>query len=126
MQGLAKASAVTYYKTMDDLRQKKCKPCEGGMPALTPGEVEVLRAQVPEWNTDSTSTTLARTFDFANFRKAIDFIHRVADVAEAEGHHPDIFLHGYKHVTISLTTHALSGLSENDFIEAAKIEAIAG
>lgn len=108
----------------DPLHNKKCRPCEGGVEALTPEQVGHLILQVPEWGADSDASVIARTFTFKNFKDAIVFVNKVARIAEDEDHHPDIFLHGYKHVTISLTTHAIGGLSENDFIVAAKIDAL--
>ena len=107
----------------DVLTQKSCKPCEGGVDPLTPEQVQTFLEQTPEWFADEGCTTIAHTFVFEHFQAAVDFISTVAGIAESEGHHPDLFLHKYKHVTVSLTTHAINGLSENDFIVAAKIDA---
>ncbi len=103
-----------------ELIDKKCKPCDSGMPAMTLGEITTLIKQTPEWSLDE--NRIERTFKFNNFKLAIEFINKVALIAEEEGHHPDINLYGYKNVKIILTTHAINGLSENDFILAAKID----
>jgi 4a-hydroxytetrahydrobiopterin dehydratase len=104
-----------------DLVQKRCVPCEGGVPKLDPDAQRPLLAQVPAWRAEGDK--LLRTFRFANFREAMAFLERVADLAEGEGHHPDFCVH-YNKVDMSLWTHAIGGLSENDFILAAKIDAL--
>lgn len=109
---------------MSSLTKKKCKPCEGDVAPFTPEQVMHAITETPEWHAVPDASVIARTFVFKNFTQAIDFINKVAKVAEAENHHPDIFLHNYRSVTISLTTHAIGGLSENDFIVAAKIDAL--
>jgi len=106
----------------DPLTTKKCKPCEGGVPPLTSEEVAGFMKETPEWEVDSSEKIIERSLTFRNFSDAMVFVNRVAEIAEEENHHPNILLHGYKHVTISLTTHAIDGLSENDFIVAAKID----
>ncbi len=108
---------------MGRLTEKKCVPCEGGVPPLT-GEaiVELKKELHPDWRVVE-EHHLTRTFRFPDFRSALAFVNRVGEVAEAEGHHPDIFLSWGK-VTITLYTHAINGLSENDFILAAKIDAL--
>lgn len=106
---------------MSDLKDKKCVPCEGFVEPLTPAEYEPLLAQVPDW-TVADQKQISREFSFKNFTEALEFVNKVGEVAEAENHHPDILLHGYKHVRITLMTHAIKGLSENDFVEAAKID----
>jgi 4a-hydroxytetrahydrobiopterin dehydratase len=108
-----------------DLTKKKCKPCEGGMKALTPDEARVLVAQVPKWKLRKDEPRLWREFTFKDFVRAIKFINKVAEVAEGEGHHPDIHVH-YNKVKLVLWTHDLGGLSENDFILAAKIDEFNG
>lgn len=101
------------------LLEKSCVPCEGGVPKLDAGEQRPLLAQVPEWR--SADDKLQRQLVFSDFREAMAFIGKVADVAEAEGHHPDFCVH-YNKVDFSIWTHAIGGLSENDFILAAKID----
>ena len=110
---------------MSDLRSKRCFPCEGGVPALTPEQVVTFLKEVPEWFTDDDNKTIARAFTFADFQDAIVFINKVAKIAEEENHHPNMHLYNYSNVTISQTTHAIGGLSENDFILAAKIDDLA-
>lgn len=104
-----------------DLTHKKCVPCEGGTPPLQPAEIETYLPQiVPAWQVIN-NRQIKREFIFKDFAQAIKFVNQVAQLAETEGHHPDIHLIDYKKVIIELTTHAVGGLSENDFIMAAKI-----
>jgi 4a-hydroxytetrahydrobiopterin dehydratase len=91
------------------------------VPPLEPGAAEKLRDETPLWKLESSATRLARAFEFADFREAMRFVNRVAEVAEAEGHHPDIAIHWNK-VNLVLWTHKIGGLHENDFIVAAKID----
>jgi 4a-hydroxytetrahydrobiopterin dehydratase len=109
---------------MNDLTKKKCIVCEGGESPLKKKEIKPYLKQTTGWIPDKKNKYIEKEFEFKNFVKAISFIKKVAKVAEKEGHHPDIFLHDYKKVKIILTTHAIKGLSENDFIEAAKINKI--
>lgn len=106
------------------LARKKCAPCRGEVQLLSPEQVLHFMPETPNWQADPEVSVIARTFECKNFRKAMVFVNRIADLAEAEGHHPDIFIHDYRNVTISLTTHAIGGLSENDFIMAAKIDTL--
>lgn len=102
------------------LSQKTCTPCRGGVPALTPGEAEALLPQAYDWQLLENATRLERRFTFKTFGAALAFVNRVGDLAEAEGHHPDItFGWGYAHVLFY--THKINGLHENDFIMAAKV-----
>lgn len=113
----------------DPLTQKRCIPCEGGVPTLTDEEVQRLLPHVPGWHVvltekvDEHVATLQRKVTFKNFRDAMAFLRKVEDVAEAEGHHPDFCVH-YNVVHFTLWTHAIGGLHENDFILAAKIDAL--
>ena len=104
-----------------DLTQKKCIPCEGGMPPLNEGEIEKLLKHVNGWDVED--GRLKKQFNFKDFREAMGFVNKVAEVAESEGHHPDIQIH-YSQVNIELWTHSINGLSENDFIVATKIDEI--
>jgi 4a-hydroxytetrahydrobiopterin dehydratase len=104
--------------------RKKCIPCEGGVSPLNRADAEALRTQTPEWSIAPDGKEISRTFLFENFVHAIAFINAVAKLAEAQGHHPDLNLHHFKKVTVTLSTHAIDGLSENDFILAAKIDAL--
>jgi 4a-hydroxytetrahydrobiopterin dehydratase len=107
----------------DNLLNKKCVPCEGGMKAFTREEAEVFFPQVSGWIIDKEAKKISKEFMFKDFVEAMNFINNVAKIAEAEGHHPDIHVF-YNKVTLELSTHAIGGLSENDFILAAKIDAL--
>ncbi len=103
-----------------DLAVKHCKPCEGGTPALSAAPLAERLKQVQGWELVEWKKII-KTFKFPNFRKALEFTVRVGELAESENHHPDIFLSWGK-VKIELSTHAVKGLSENDFILAARID----
>jgi 4a-hydroxytetrahydrobiopterin dehydratase len=105
----------------EPLASRKCVPCRGGVPTLSPGEADELRRDTPGWSLAENGTRLVRRFEFADFRSAIDFVNRVADLAEEQGHHPDIAIHWNK-VELVLWTHKIGGLHENDFILAAHID----
>ena len=104
------------------LTEKHCIPCEVGTQPFDRETIDGLLPMVPKWKLEN-SAKIVRSYRFGNFVEAMRFINEVADVAEAEGHHPDIFV-SYNYVRISLTTHNIGGLSENDFIMAAKIDEI--
>jgi len=104
-----------------ELLQKKCAPCEGGIPPLSRSEAEDLLAGVSGWSLDASAQRISRSWTVKNFMAGIDFFNKVAALAEAEGHHPDLHLGGYRHLSIVIWTHAVGGLTENDFILAAKI-----
>jgi len=106
-----------------DLTTKKCVPCEGGMPALTPEVVENLKSEIDEEWSVTDYKKISKKYKFKNFKESMNFVNKVADLAEVEGHHPDIIIN-YNRVKVELTTHAVKGLSENDFIMAAKIDKI--
>ena len=105
-----------------DLLKKKCVPCEGGMPPLGRADAQDYLGEVPSWTLDKDAKTISKEFKFKDFIGAINFVNNVAEIAESEGHHPDIHIN-YNKVLLELTTHAIGGLSENDFILAAKIDA---
>ena len=105
-----------------ELAQKKCVACEGGAQPLSREEAEVLLNQVNGWSLSGDVRWISKEFKFKNFKEALTFANVVGDIAEAEGHHPDLLVSWGK-VTIELTTHAIHGLSENDFILAAKVDA---
>ena len=113
-------------QTTEQLRAKKCAPCEGGVAPYTPAEVEAQLVRLPDWRVTADGQRIRRDWTAKNFLAAIAFFNRVATVAEAEGHHPDLHLEGYRKVWIEIWTHAIGGLSENDFILAAKIDAECG
>lgn len=107
---------------MRDLAKQKCVPCEGGVPLLNKNEIQQYLQRVHEWEfLDEKPQKIKRKFTFKDFKEALDFINKVGELAESENHHPDIFLHNYKKLDITLSTHAIGGLSSNDFIMAAKI-----
>ena len=110
--------------TLADLRQKKCKPCEGGVKPLAEPEARAYLSSLPGWELSADGRLIGRTYVMRWFMDAIEFIQRIAEVAEGEDHHPDIHLTGYRRLRIELTTHAIGGLSENDFILAAKIDSL--
>lgn len=103
---------------METLSKAHCVPCEAGTPPLTPEQADAMIQQVPGWALEENKLT--RRFRFKDFREAMLFVNKVADLAEEEGHHPDIHI-SWNRVRLDLTTHAIKGLSENDFIMAAKI-----
>ncbi len=118
-----------------DLAAKTCGACTKATPTLTDEQLAELRGQVPNWrlitsNVEGTNGTrkektwIERIFTFRTFAEAIAFLNCVAAIAEHEGHHPDFTLRGYRFVSVRLTTNAIQALSENDFIIAAKIDAI--
>ncbi len=104
-----------------DLAKKRCVPCEGGMPPLDNKKVQEFLKEVPTWQIKDGH--LYKHFEFKNFLETMRFINKVAEIAEHEGHHPDFSVH-YRKVDFELWTHAMNGLSENDFILAAKIDKI--
>lgn len=104
-----------------DLVQKKCAPCEGSTEPLGRSEAELLLKQVPLWELSKDTKRISRKFAFKNFVDAVGLLNAITPLAEEEGHHPDVEV-GWGRVVVSLTTHAIGGLSENDFILAAKID----
>lgn len=106
------------------LSQKKCVACEGGIPPLTRAQIAEYQPQVIGWNVADDELSIFREFTFRDFKEALSFVNTVGTIAEEEGHHPDISLFSYKKVLITLSTHAIGGLSENDFILAAKIDIV--
>ncbi len=111
---------------MTQLKNKKCVPCEGGVRPLSAAEAREFLKEIGEWVLTPDATSIEREFVCKDFVDAVLFITDIAHVAEEEGHHPDINLHDYHLVTVTLSTHAIKGLSENDFILAAKIDQVAG
>ena len=112
---------------MSDLLKKKCKPCEGGVIPFDISEIHKYQKKVDDWNiikNEKNIFLLEKNFKFENFINSQKFINHVGKNSEEEGHHPDITF-GWGYAKINITTHALEGLSENDFILAAKIDKIA-
>jgi 4a-hydroxytetrahydrobiopterin dehydratase len=108
---------------MNDLRSKQCVPCEGGVARMTLKQAKDLLPKLRGWKLVK-GGALRQELELLDFPAAIEFIHDVAQTAESEGHHPDLHLTGYRHLAIELSTHAIGGLSLNDFILAAKIDAL--
>ena len=111
---------------MSDLLSKKCTPCEGGVPALDISEIHKYQKKVDGWDVSKNEKNiyfLKKEFSFKNFLESQKFIIKVGKISEDEGHHPDIIF-GWGYAQINITTHAIEGLSENDFILAAKIDKI--
>lgn len=104
-----------------NLSEKRCVPCEGGTPPLEEIKIKNLMKEVPLWSLKNGH--LFRSFKFKNFLEAVKFVNTIARLAEKESHHPDISIH-YNRVDLDLWTHAVKGLSENDFIMAAKTDNI--
>ena len=105
------------------LTQRHCVPCEGGTPPMEAGAAREMLGVVPGWELGDNKLT--RRFKFRDFAEAMAFVNRVADLADAEGHHPDIHI-SWNRVRLDLTTHAIKGLSDNDFIMAARTNELAG
>src|SRR4026207_586766 len=107
----------------ETLANKTCTPCRGGVPPLTREEAELLNPQAPDWQLVDDARRIERNFRFKNFREALNFVQEVGELAEAEGHHPNISF-GWGNATVSLQTKKIKGLHENDFIMATKIDRI--
>ena len=107
-----------------ELTGKTCTPCQGGIPALTRAEAEAYLAEITGWELLEGGYKISRDYRFSDFREALSFVDRVGELAEAEGHHPDIAF-GWGYATVSLQTKKIKGLHENDFILAAKINEFA-
>src|SRR5438046_2023713 len=110
--------------TAAELTRKHCVPCEGGVPPLSAAEVKAQLAALPDWRLSADGQRLRREWRVKDFATALDFFNRVGQIAEQEDHHPDLHLTGYRDVAIELSTHAAKGLTENDFILAAKIDTL--
>jgi len=107
------------------LRRKKCQPCQGDSTAiLSAAAARKHSAGLPGWKLTNDSKSLRKLFVMSNFKAAVEFINRIMPVAEKEDHHPDFHLTGYRQLAVELSTHSIGGLSLNDFIMAAKIEAL--
>jgi len=107
---------------VSDLSGRHCKPCEGGVEPLARAEAESLRAGLEDgWKISADAQSIRREFAFANFFRTMSFVNALAHIANLEDHHPDLEI-GYNYCRVTFTTHAIRGLSENDFICAAKID----
>jgi 4a-hydroxytetrahydrobiopterin dehydratase len=105
-----------------ELTKKHCASCEKGVPALSQVEAQALLAGLPQWRLTADGNRIRREWRVKDFATALDFFGQIGRIAEAEDHHPDLHLVKYRDVSVELSTHALGGLSENDFILAAKID----
>lgn len=103
------------------LSDKKCVPCEGGVPALTNEQAETYLKKLQDWQINSACTEIISTFTFKNYYHVMAFVNAIAFIAHQEKHHPDLEVH-YNKVLVRYSTHAIGGLSENDFICASKID----
>lgn len=105
------------------LAEKSCVPCRGGVPPLSRADAERFLRETPLWQMTDEVTRISRRYGFDNFAQALQFVQKVAELAESEGHHPDI-LFGWGYAEITFYTHKIKGLHENDFVMAAKVDAI--
>ena len=108
----------------EELRARKCQPCEGGVVPLDRAQAEQYLDVLDRWTLSPDAKALSKQFVMKDFLAAVDFINAIAKAAEAEDHHPDLHLTGYRKLAVCLSTHAIKGLSQNDFILAAKIDAL--
>ncbi|MHA7841385.1 MAG: 4a-hydroxytetrahydrobiopterin dehydratase [Gammaproteobacteria bacterium] len=108
---------------MTELIVKRCIPCEGGMPALDREAVKKLLLEVPHWDLSESGDEIVRTFQFKNYYHTIAFVNAIAWMAHKENHHPDMEV-GFNRCLVRYSTHAINGLSENDFICASKVDAL--
>jgi 4a-hydroxytetrahydrobiopterin dehydratase len=114
------APAERRKNVSDELSGKRCVPCRGGVPALGEEEAGRLISQVPGWALEEGAKGIRRDFKFRNFAEAMLFAWHVGELAESEGHHPDLSV-GWGYCTVRFRTHSIRGLHENDFIMAAKV-----
>ena len=108
---------------MSELTAKRCVPCEGGVTPMDAGQARDMLGQVNGWELDEAAREIARTFQFKNYYQTMAFVNALAWIAHSEDHHPDLLV-GYNRVQVRFSTHSIGGLSENDFICAAKIDAL--
>jgi 4a-hydroxytetrahydrobiopterin dehydratase len=106
----------------NDLSRKHCLPCEGKTEHLPDEQIQALLGQIPDWKLTPEGGRIRREWRVKDFLTALDFFRRIGEIAEAEDHHPDLHLVGYRNVAVEIWTHAVNGLTENDFILAAKID----
>lgn len=109
---------------MSELTAKTCTPCQGGVSPMEKAEAEKYLKDVSGWELRENATKIEKTFKFKDYKQTFDFVKQVADLAETEDHHPDIFF-GYGTCRVEIQTHKIGGLHENDFILAAKINEVA-
>lgn len=107
----------------DDLLTKRCLPCEGGVKPLSAEEAKKLLGQLKDWQLNPAATEIQRNFHFKDFYHTMAFVNAIAWIANQENHHPDLEV-GYNYCRVKFNTHAIEGLSENDFICAAKVDSL--
>ena len=105
----------------EELVQKRCRPCEGGLSPFTREQAQQYLSGLEGWSPSEDGKAIRKEYKFKNFREVIAFFNKIAQVSEEENHHPDLKI-GYSRVAVELSTHAIKGLSENDFILAAKFD----
>ncbi len=110
---------------MNELQTRSCKPCEGGVAALDRRQAQALLTQLHGWTLDDGAAMISRSFKFKNYYETIAFVNAIAWLSHHEDHHPDLEV-GYNRCVVHYSTHAVKGLSENDFICAAKVNALMG
>jgi 4a-hydroxytetrahydrobiopterin dehydratase len=110
--------------SLDQLNSSRCVPCEGGVPAIGFNDAQEQLKILSGWSLDEFGKSISKSWNCKNFVKSLEFCNQIGALAEAEGHHPDLHLTGYRHLKVVLTTHAIGGLSLNDFVLAAKIDAL--
>lgn len=108
---------------MTELVGKRCLPCEGGVAALNSDEIQRFLLQVPAWQVNANNTIITRQFEFKNYYQTMTFVNAVAWLAHQENHHPDMLV-SYQQCVVNYNTHAVNGLTENDFICAAKVDVL--
>lgn len=114
---------VRFEDTMTHLIQQHCKPCEGGIAPLTKAQAKEQLAQLAGWALSDDGRRISKRFQFKGFYKTMGFVNAIAWMANQEAHHPDLAV-GYDYCEVNYTTHAIKGLSDNDFICAAKVDAL--
>jgi len=106
------------------LSQRKCKPCEGGTPPLSNEKIQAYLKELQGWELSADGKEMVKNLTLKNYKEVLNLVNRIGERAEEEDHHPNLYIHGYKRLRVELSTHAIGGLSENDFILAAKIDAL--
>ena len=107
---------------MSELAERQCVPCRGGVPPMKGDEITEISSQLPDWQVVN-EHHLQRNYRFKDFRESLDFVNRVSELAEEQGHHPDICF-GWGKADITIWTHKIDGLTESDFVLAAKIDKV--
>ncbi|MBI4376220.1 MAG: 4a-hydroxytetrahydrobiopterin dehydratase [Elusimicrobia bacterium] len=110
--------------TIEQLIRRRCRPCSGEASPLSRESARSYLGSLPDWSLSADAKSLSRDWAMRDFAAAVELVDEIARIAEAEDHHPDIHLTGYRNLRVELSTHSIGGLSENDFILAAKIETL--